>query len=94
MSNPTTQLIDVSAAGQDFSFNVTREAYNKYVNAVTPTNKIAPSHNFLVGTVAQEQRDALVKLIRDTPGAEVQLAGAVLEEYTPDLGIVAKKRSA
>ncbi|WP_020411008.1 putative phage tail assembly chaperone [Hahella ganghwensis] len=93
MNSQTHQTIDVTAAGKDFSFQVSREAYNKYINSVTPNNKVAPSHNFLVSTVDTEHKDALLELLKTHPGAEIQLVGAVLEEYTPDLGIVAKKRS-
>lgn len=88
-----SQTIDITAGGQEFSFNVTRGEYNKYLNAVTANSKIAPSYNFLSTTVETEQQKALLKFLQMTPGAEVQIAGAVLEEYTPDLDIVAKKRT-
>ncbi|WP_299594338.1 putative phage tail assembly chaperone [uncultured Microbulbifer sp.] len=88
-----TQTIEVSVGDKEFSFHVTREAYNKYLNSITPTSKVAPSHNFLVSTVDADDKEALVALVKAMPGAEVQLAGAVLEAYTPDLAITAKKRS-
>ncbi|WP_445357283.1 putative phage tail assembly chaperone [Microbulbifer sp. ANSA002] len=87
-----TQVIEVTAREKEFVFNVTRSDYNKYINSVTPNSKVAPSHNFLVNTVQAEDKSALVDLLKVSPGAEVQIAGAVLEEYTPDLGITAKKR--
>ena len=89
--NEQTLVADI--AGTDFSFTVKRDDYNKYINSVTQNNKVAPSHNFLMTTVDEKQKASLKQLLASTPGAEVQIASAVLEEYTPDLAIVVKKSS-
>lgn len=96
MSKPVkknAQEFTVDVAGKALVFNVGRDDYNKYINAVTQKDKVAPSHNFLIQTVEPASLDDLKKVLADNPGAEVQLAGAILEDYTPDLGIVVKKSS-
>lgn len=87
------QAINAEMCGQEFTFNVKRDDYNKFINSTTQNSKVAPCHNFLMGTVDQTQRATLKALLKENPGSEVQLASAVMEEYTPDLGIVAKKSS-
>lgn len=86
------QEIELEAGGKDFTFTVTRESYNRYINSITPANKVAPSHNFLMDCVNEDSRASLRELLENTPGAEVQMGGAVIEEYTPDLALVVKKR--
>ncbi len=87
------QQIILTVSGTDFSFSVGRDDYNKYINSISQTSKVAPSHNFLMLTVDESSRQALVEFLKETPGSEVAIAAAVLEEYTPDLNIVVKKSS-
>ena len=87
------QVICAEMCGQEFTFKVNRDDYNKYINSTTQNSKVAPCHNFLMNTVDEKQRATLKSLRAEHVGSEVQLASAVLEEYTPDLGIVAKKSS-
>lgn len=87
------QTMTATVCGEDISFSIGRDDYNKYINSVTQNNKVAPSHNFLMQTVDANSADTLKKILADNPGAEVQLAGSLLEDYTPDLGIVVKKSS-
>ncbi|UUA73101.1 putative phage tail assembly chaperone [Cellvibrio sp. QJXJ] len=94
MSNKSNgQVLKLTVKDIDLEFDIGRDDYNKYVNSVTQNSKVAPSHNFLMTTVNEKQRAELREFLKNTPGAEVQLAGALLEEYTPDLGIVVKKSS-
>ena len=93
-SKKNGQTLVAEILGKTLNFDVGRDDYNKYINAVTAKDKIAPSHNFLTQTVVAEDAETLKKILADNPGAEVQLASALLEEYTPDLGIVVKKSSA
>lgn len=86
------QTITVTVTGKDLDFVITRNAYNKYINAMLPTNKITPSHNFLVGVVDVESREDLLSILNSIPGSEIQIAGSLLEEYIPDLGIIVKKQ--
>lgn len=87
------QIIEMTAGDVDLTFIVNRDSYNKYINSVTPQSKVAPSHNFLMNTVHEDSRPALRKFLEDTPGGEIQLAGFVLEQYTPDLNLVVKRSS-
>lgn len=87
------EKIDVSVGDVDLAFVVNRASYNKYINSITPKDKVAPSHNFLMTTVADECKVALKDILAKKPGSEVQIAGAVLEAYTPDLDIVVKRSS-
>lgn len=91
--NLNEKKITLEVKGVDFTFNVNRTEYNKYINSITQNNKVAPSHNFLMGTVDETERATLREYLKNTPASEVTLAGHVLEEYTPDLGIVVKKSS-
>jgi hypothetical protein len=87
------QVINAEMCGNDFTFTINREDYNKYINATTQNNKVAPCHNLLMTTIDPKQKATLKTLLAENVGSEVQLASAVLEEYTPDLGIVVKKSS-
>lgn len=93
MSDKNQQTLSAEIAGNEFTFVINRDDYNKYINSITQNSKVAPSHNFLMTTVDQKDKATLKQVLKDNPGAEVQLAGAVLEEYTPDLAIVVKKSS-
>ena len=89
-----SQLIDVTVDEKLLNFTISREDYNRYINAVMPNNKVAPANNFCVATVNDESKSELKEILSNNPGSEVQIAAAVLEEYMPDLEITAKKRSA
>ena len=86
-------VLTVNVGEHSVQFDIGREDYNKYINSITQSNKVAPSHNFLMATVNENQKATLREFLDNTPGAEVQLAGALLEEYTPDLSFVVKKSS-
>ena len=87
------KTMTVTACGEDLSFTVGREDYNWYINNITQTNKVAPSHNFLMRVVDAHSTETLKKILADNVGAEVQIAGAILENYTPDLEMVVKLSS-
>jgi hypothetical protein len=91
--NLNEKKITFDVLGRDFTFSVTRAEYNKYINSISQNSKVAPSHNFLMGTVMDTERATLREFLKETPGSEVTIASAVLEEYTPDLNIVVKKSS-
>lgn len=82
--------ITLTVNGVELHFDVTLSAYDRYINELQPTNKVAPARNFLSRTVCAESREALASL-QELPGAVVQLAGTVLMEYTPDLEITVGK---
>jgi len=84
------QLIVLEINDKELTFDVSLEAYNKYMNEMQPTNKVAPSHTFVMRTVTEESKDDVRNLLKK-PGAPLQLAGKLVEEFTPDLTIVVGK---
>jgi len=84
--------ITLDIGEQEFTFTLAPQDVTKYFNAVTPNSKVAPSNNLLTTTVKAEQLPALRPLLRN-PVLIMQLAGALLEEYAPDVEVVVKKPS-
>jgi endonuclease III len=82
--------ISLSVNDKPLSFTVTLADYNKYINEITPFNKVSPARNFLMRTVDADSKDALREVV-DLPGVGVQIAASVLEEYTPDVQITVGK---
>ncbi len=83
-------VITIGAA--DFTFNLSAQDVTKYFNALTPSNKVAPGHNLLTTTVQPDQKDALRPLLGN-PVLTMQVAGTLLEEYSPDVEVAVKKPS-
>lgn len=75
----------------EFSFTVTTEDYNGYLNAVMPNNKVAPAHNLIMRTVAPEHKEELRKVLENSPGTELQLSSVLLGEFAPTIEITIKK---
>ena len=84
--------IILEVGSSEFTFDLTPQDVTKYFNALTQTNKVAPANNLLVSTVKQEQRATLKPLLAN-PVLVMQLAGTLLEEYSPDVEIAVKKPS-
>jgi hypothetical protein len=84
--------ITLDINGSEIEFNVGVDAYNKFINEFQPTNKVAPSHTFLMRTVTEASKPALRELLA-IPGAAVEIVGALVEEYKPDLVITVGKSS-
>ncbi|MFJ2451384.1 putative phage tail assembly chaperone [Pseudomonas protegens] len=84
--------ITLEVGDKEFSFSLSPQDVTKYFNALTATNKVAPSFNLLSTTVKQEQRAELRELLAN-PVLTMQIAGALLEEYAPDVEILVKKPS-
>lgn len=85
------KTIILTVAGTDFSFDVTTNDYNGYMNEIMPANKVAPAHNLLIRTVDAKQKDDLKKLLEDSPGATLQMVNMINEEFAPALQITVKK---
>ena len=85
--------ITMEIGDRDFTFHLTPQDVTKYFNSTTNNNKVAPANNLLVSTVKQEERASLKPLLAN-PVTVMELAGALLEEYSPDLDIIVKKSSA
>jgi len=88
-----SRTIELTIGEADFAFTLTAQDVTKYFNAMTPNNKVSPAHNLLTGTVQGEQKTALRPLLAN-PVLTMQLAGALLEEYAPDVEVIVKKPSA
>lgn len=84
--------ITLEVGDQEFTFTLTPQDVTKYFNSMTQNNKVAPANNLLVNTVHQEQR-ATLKARLGNPVMVMQLAGALMEEYGPDVEIIVKKSS-
>ncbi|MBB61162.1 putative phage tail assembly chaperone [Stutzerimonas balearica] len=76
----------------DFTFTLSAQDVTKYFNALTPTNKVGPSHNLLITTVQADQKEALRPLLAN-PMMSMQLCGTLLDEYSPDVEVAVKKPS-
>lgn len=85
--------IVLSIRGRNLTFCPTPEIYNDYINAMMPNNKVAPSHNFVMRCAAAECKDTVRELL-GMPGASLQIAGAIVEQYAPDLNIMVGEPSA
>ena len=85
-----TREITLEIGDKEFTFTVTPQDATKYFNSLTQTSKVAPANNLLVSTVKQEER-ATLKALLGNPVLVMQLAGALLEEYAPDVEIIVKK---
>ncbi|MCX2834455.1 putative phage tail assembly chaperone [Microbulbifer thermotolerans] len=92
-SNSNQQTIELTIGDKEITFEVTREQYNKLINKLGPNQKVAPMHNFLVETVRDEDKPALLEILANYPGSEVDICGELMEAYSPDLQIAVKKRS-
>lgn len=84
--------ITLELGEQEFTFTLTPADVTKYFNSMTANNKVAPANNLLVTTVDQEQR-ATLKPLLGNPVMTMQLAGALMEEYGPQVDIIVKKSS-
>lgn len=72
--------------GLELRFCMTLPTYNRYLNELQPTSKVAPAHNLCMRTVEPDSRAALQDLLA-LPGVGVQLAAQLVAAYTPDVEI-------
>ncbi|MGN5077302.1 putative phage tail assembly chaperone [Aeromonas veronii] len=85
----TTPIITLDVAGKELKFAPTMVAYNGFINDMMPSDKVAPAHNYLKKIVCQESKEVLDELLK-RPGAALQLAGAINQQFAPDLEIIVK----
>ncbi|EBI1588863.1 hypothetical protein FKY70_15265 [Salmonella enterica] len=90
MKNENATTITLTIAGADIRFIPTEAIYNKFVNEMTMDNKVAPAKNYLMRCVHPEDKEALEKLIH-RPGAALQIAAKLNEDFAVDLDITVKK---
>ena len=63
-----SKKIVLTIAGTDISFEPTMTAYNSYINGLSMTDKVAPSHQYLKRIVDADSKEALDSLLA-RPGA-------------------------
>ena len=85
------KAITLTISGTDITFNHSTADYNDYINGVMPDNKVAPAHLLLTRTVKKEQRDELKGILESSPGAEIQIAALLNQDFAPALEIAVKK---
>lgn len=92
MSQTQSRDITLEVGTKEFTFTLSPQDVTKYFNAMTANNKVAPSFNLLSSTVLPAQKADLRQQM-ENPVMTMQLAGALLEEYSPDVEIIVKKPS-
>ncbi|EPN2803325.1 putative phage tail assembly chaperone [Serratia marcescens] len=86
----TTDLITLTIAGNDVSFEPNLQAYNKCLNeSARDEDVIGAVNTYLKRIVTPESREVLLGLLL-TPGAGAQIAKKVNELYAPSLEIEVK----
>jgi hypothetical protein len=85
-----TSNIVLTIQDRDVTFAPTVDVYNDYLNSMMPNNKVAPAHNFVMRCAVPEDKDHVRELLK-LPGAAIQIAGTIVEQYTPDLNIMVGK---
>lgn len=91
--NKNVQQFSIELNGQDANFTVTREHFNRYTNDINMNDKVAPSQQFVARCTDEDSKELVKKFMAETPGSEIDLAGAISSEYKPDTEFVVKKRS-
>ncbi len=82
-------LITLTIAGSEIRFEPNMTAYNGFINEMAMDNKIAPAHTYLNRIVVKEDKEALGELLK-LPGAALQIASSVNDQYAPKLDISVK----
>ncbi|EBS4137546.1 hypothetical protein DPZ68_08170 [Salmonella enterica subsp. enterica serovar Oranienburg] len=90
MKDENTTTITLTVAGVDIRFTPTEAIYNKFVNEMAMDNKVSPAKNYLMRCVHPEDKESLEKLIH-RPGAALQMAAKLNEDFAVDLDITVKK---
>lgn len=86
------KTIILTIAGTDFSFNVTAQDQGDYLDAIARGSSIsAASHNFAMRAIDSKQKDDFKKLLDGAPGAELQIASELKNDFSPALAITVKK---
>ncbi|ABZ75902.1 conserved hypothetical protein [Shewanella halifaxensis HAW-EB4] len=83
--------IVLTIAGSDISFTVTTDDYNAYLNEIMPDNKVAPAHNLVMRTVDTDHKEQLRGVLDNSPGASMQIAGLLTQQFAPAIEIAVKK---
>lgn len=91
MSKDNIQVVELDLGeGNELTFNVERKAYIDFLNSSTK-NPFNAMQNLLASTVSDQSSAQLTPLLTN-PANVPELAGALLEEYKPDISVTVKKR--
>lgn len=86
------KTIVLTIAGTDFSFNVTAQDHNAFVDAAARRESMtASAHNLVMRTIEGKQKEDLKALLETSPGAALQIASELGAEFSPALEIAVKK---
>jgi len=86
------QAIALLIAGAPFNFDVTVQDHSDFMDsAARGESMTAASHNFVMRTISNEDKDDFKKLLETSPGAEIQIAANLKAEFSPVLEIAVKK---
>ncbi|MCL1050388.1 putative phage tail assembly chaperone [Shewanella abyssi] len=86
------QTITLTVGNTEFKFNVTVNDHSDYIDTISRGGSMtAASHNFVLRVIDKPQKDELKKILAESPGAEVQIAGTLKGEFAPVLEIAVKK---
>lgn len=84
--------IVLTIAGTDYNFNVNVQNHSDIMDSmVRGESMTATSHNFLMRTIDDKQKEQLKTLLAGSPGAEITIATMVKTEFAPTLEITVKK---
>ena len=82
-------LITLVIAEQEIRFEPNMTAYNGFINEMAMDNKIAPAHTYLCRVVVKDDKEALDVFLQQ-PGAALQIASLLNDQYAPKLEISVK----
>lgn len=84
-------VITLTVAGKEISFEPTTTAYNKALNESTRTEDVVGAmRTYLLRIVTPDSRAALNEILK-VPGAAPQLAKVINEQFAPSLEIEVKQ---
>ena len=84
--------IVLTIAGTEFTFNLTVQDHSDFVDSVARGGSMtAASHNLVMRTIDNSQKEDFKKVLEESPGAELQIAGVLKNEFAPVLEIAVKK---
>lgn len=92
-----SKQFEITVGDTDFNFDVSNDAFNKFINASSGGRGVQAGFNLISSTVDQKQRAKLLNLITDAEKKPkgmlvMDLVGAISEEFSDELPTVVKKR--
>lgn len=92
-----SKKIEVTLGSEDFEFEVTNDAFNKFINSSSGGRGVQAGFNLLSSTVEQKQRAKFLNIITDAEKKPkgmlvMELVGVISEDFNDELPNVVKKR--